>query len=379
MTEQFTIALGELKNTIDAKLAEHTAEVQKYGKASTDLTGSIDELSDKYKSLNDKIAELAQRQDSWKSDDSGKIQTVGASFIKSDAFKSLVNGERQQVKLDVKAVFSDATTTFATNRDGVIAGNFAPLTIRSRIPVISVDSGTVDAIRELANTNNAAEVAQGAAKPESDVTFEKTSVNIRTIAHWIKVSNQLLSDAPAIASYIDVRARDGLAQRIEGQLMNGLGTGDLIKGFTAAGNFTAFTPVSGANLADSINKAKYQLWATGNMPDTVFVNPADWSALELLREGAGTGQYLYGAPGTAGGMSPFGVPIVMSNHVAAGTFLIGNVGQSAVLFEREGATVEMGYINDDFTRNLVTIRVEERLALSVDRPAGMLYGNITAA
>ena len=46
--------------------------------------------------------------------------------------------------------------------------------------------------------------------------------------------------------------------------------------------------------------------------------------------------------------------------------------------EIEGAVVEMGYVNDDFTKNLVTIRAEERLGLAVDRPAAIMYGAITA-
>jgi len=36
--------------------------------------------------------------------------------------------------------------------------------------------------------------------------------------------------------------------------------------------------------------------------------------------------------------------------------------------------IEMGYVNEDFTKNLVTIRAEERLGLAVDRPAGVYYG-----
>jgi HK97 family phage major capsid protein len=113
------------------------------------------------------------------------------------------------------------------------------------------------------------------------------------------------------------------------------------------------------------------------MPDTVIVNPTDWSAMELEREGAGTGQYLYGAPGTNAGNMPFGVNVVMSNHVTAGKFIIGALRSSATIYQRSGAVVEMGYVNDDFTRNLVTLRAEERLGLSVDRPTAVKYGDIT--
>jgi hypothetical protein len=58
--------------------------------------------------------------------------------------------------------------------------------------------------------------------------------------------------------------------------------------------------------------------------------------------------------------------------------LIGALARSAVVYARQGAVVEMGYVNTDFTQNLVTIRAEERLGLGVERPSGILYGTFTA-
>jgi HK97 family phage major capsid protein len=202
-------------------------------------------------------------------------------------------------------------------------------------------------------------------------------VPITTVAHWIKVSNQLLADAPAVVAYIDSRARDGLAQRIDAQLLNGNGTSPNLSGLTDSGNFVAYTPVSDDLLVDAINRAKYALMASGNTPDVIIVNPADWGAMERTREGTGSGQYLYGMPGSMAS-NPFGLPIVLSNNMAQGKFLVGAVRNSTALYVRQGATVEMGYVNADFTNNLVTIRVEERLGLGVDRPSAILYGNFTA-
>ena len=189
------------------------------------------------------------------------------------------------------------------------------------------------------------------------------------------MSNQLLADAPAIAAYIDTRLRDGLAQRVDAQLVNGNGTSPNLSGLARVGNHTAYTPTAGHNLVDAINKAKYAMWATGNMPDCVMVNPADWGAMEIAKTDL---NYLYGAPGTNAPMNPFGLRIVLSNHVAAGKFFFCAMNTSAVVYNRQGAVVEMGYVNDDFTKNLVTIRAEERLALGTERPQGILYGNFTA-
>ena len=367
--------LAEVKSKLDTELAKHTSEMEKHGKTTTDLTGKIDELSEQYKSLSDQLADVAQKQTPMTAE--GVDVTPGSEFIKSAMFADLAARRVDRARIEVKnTVTSGSTTTFPMQRPGVIAGDFEPLTIRQRIPTINVTTNSVNALRELAWTNAASEVTQAAAKPESDITFEQHNVAIETVAHWIKVSTQLLADAPAIASYIDTRLRDGLAQKIESQLLLGTGVAPQLSGLTDSGNFVAFTPNSGANLVDSINKAKYALWATGNAPDTVIVNPADWSAMELLRDGA-DGVYLYGAPGTNAGGMPFGVQVIMSNHMPVGEFLIGSLRSSATIYQRQGAVVEMGFVNDDFTKNLITIRAEERLGLSVDRPSGIMYGDIT--
>lgn len=379
-------ALKSVTEELTQELQKHTAEVEKYGKASTELTGRVDELSDSYKSLKDEMADIAQRQQGLEPSEE-KAKSAGSQFIKSDAFKAISGGEKERVRFEVKntaitsdlsALFADDTTTFPMQRPGVIPGDFKPLTIRQLIPAITVSTNAVNALREASVTNNAAEVEQGALKPESEIEFEQYNLPIQTVAHWMKVSNQLLADAPAIASYIDTRLRDGLAQRIDKQLLLGDGTTPNLSGLTDAGNFTAYTATSGDNLADAINRAKYALWATGNAPDTAIVNPADWSALELARETSG-GAYLYGTPGTMAGRTPFGVAVVMSSNMPQGSFLIGNISGSATIYQRQGAMVDMGYVNEDFTRNLVTLRAEERLALGVDRPSGIYYGDITAS
>ena len=368
-------ALDAHGKAIETAMAKYDAQVADLGKADELTKGELRALSEKFEST---ITDIVQKMDSAKKEEAPAL-SAGAEFVKSEQFKQLMAGQTQRARFEVKnTVTSGSTTVFPQQNPAIIRGNFAPLTIRELFRSIPVTSNMVNSLRELSWTNDAAEVSQGAAKPESDLTFEQYNVPITTVAHWIKVSNQLLADAPAIVAYIDTRARDGLAQRIDAQLLNGNGTSPNLSGLTDSGNFTAYTATSGDLLVDAINRAKYALWATGNMPDTVVVNPADWGAMERTRESVGGGQYLYGAPGTMAGDNPFGLRIVLSNNMLAGKFLVGAIDASAVLYTRQGATVEMGYVNADFTNNLVTIRVEERLGLGVERPSGIMYGSFTA-
>jgi HK97 family phage major capsid protein len=364
-------ALDAHGKAIDAAIAKFEGQIQEQGKAQDDVRAEVKTLTQKFE---DAITEIAQKMEA-EGQKSEVILSAGAEFVKGEMFKQLASGTIKSARMEVKnTVVSDGTTAFPTQRPGIIPGSFVPLTIRQVIPSIAVTGNAVNSLKENAWTNSAGEVSQGASKAESDLTFTNYDVNIRTVAHWIKVSNQLLADAPAVAAYIDVRLRDGLAQRIDYQLLRGNGTSPNLSGLTDSGNFTAFTADSGANLVESINKAKYAMWAAGNAPDTVIVNPADWGAMEIAREGAGTGAYLYGAPGTNAGMSPFGVNVVLSAHMPTGYFLIAQMRTAATVFNRSGAVIEMGYVNEDFTKNLVTIRAEERLALACDRPAAIYYG-----
>jgi HK97 family phage major capsid protein len=368
-------ALDAHGKAIEHAMAKYDAQVADLGKADELVKGELRALSEKFEST---ITEIGQKMDSAKKEAAPAL-SAGAEFVKSEQFKQLVAGQTQRARFEVKnTVTSSSTTVFPQQNPAIIRGNFLPLTIRELFRSIPVTSNMVNSLREASFTNNAAEVSQGAAKPESDATFQQYNVPITTVAHFIKVSNQLLADSPAIIAYIDTRARDGLAQRIDAQLLNGNGTSPNLSGLTDTGNFTAYTPTSDDLLVDAINRAKYALWATGNPPDVVVVNPADWGAMERTREGVGTGQYLYGTPGAMAGENPFGLRIVLSNNMAAGKFLVGALDSSSVLYTRQGATVEMGYVNADFTNNLVTIRVEERLGLGVERPSAILYGNFTA-
>jgi HK97 family phage major capsid protein len=372
---------AEIKGALDAHGAALEKAIEKFdgqlkdtGTVATEAKAEVKALSEKFEST---VTELVQKMDKA-SDKTNVLLTAGAEFVASDKFKSLVSGQTEKARVEVKnTVLSGSTTVFPDQRPGVIPGNFLPTTIRQLLPSVPVTGNMVNSLRELSWTNSAAEVSQGTAKPESDITFEPYNVPITTVAHFIKVSKQLLADAPAIAAYINVRLFDGLAQKVDAQLLIGNGTSPALSGLTDSGNYTAFTALSSANLVESINRAKYVMWATGNVPDSVIVNPADWGEMELAREGAGTGAYLYGAPGTNAGMNPFGLQVALSNHMPAGNFLIGSLRSSAMVYNREGAVIEAGFVNADFTLNLVTLRAEERLGLGCERPAGIYYGDFS--
>jgi len=377
----------DIKDALDAHAAKLEESVKKYegqlqenGKVAKEAKDEVKSLADDFAAMSASVTAMGQKlADGIRGP--AALLTPGAEFCASEQFKQLVAGNVQRVRMEVKNTITvdgaSSTTVFPQQQAGIIPGAFAPLTVRQVLRSIPVSSNMVNSLREAAWTNAAVEVSEANAKSESTLTFEQYNVPVEVVAHFIKVSNQLLADAPAVVAYIDTRLRDGLAQRIDFQLVKGNGTTPNISGLTDSGNYTSYSPTSDDTLTDAINRMKYTLWALGYMPDTALVNPADWGTMERTREGTGTGTYLYGAPGMAAGVNPFGVRIVLTNHVTAGTVVVGALNRAAVIYARSGAVIEMGYVNDDFTKNLVTIRAEERLGLGIEVPSAILYGTFT--
>lgn len=363
----------ELEKKLDAAIVKHEGQVQESGKASADALAAVKALAEQHEKA---MTEIAQKMATAIDSREQEVKSAGEQVVDSAAYKSWVsNGVRNGTfQMELKnTISSDSNSTFPLQRPGLIQGNFTPVDLRSVIPTIRVTSNAVNHLRENAWTNNAREVTQAQAKPESSLTFTTKNFVIETVAHWLKITEQLAADAPAVVDYVNRRLRHGLAAKIEAQIVAGDGTSPNLAGLTDSGNYTAYSlAASGDNLHDAANKAKYAMWAaTGEAPDTVVVNPADWGAEERAREGS-SGMYLFG------GLTMAGMQVVMSTSVSSGNILVMNVNQGVVIFERQGATVEIGRTGSDFTSNLLTIRAEERLALAVLRPSLVYYGDFEA-
>jgi HK97 family phage major capsid protein len=369
--------LKSVQDKLEASITKFEGQLAEKGKVDTETTAEVKALSDSFKEMSATVTALAQK--GTKAEVVEAPKSAGEEFVKSAEFAALVKGTVNKARLELKntVLGSPTTTTIPSYQVGVVPGAFRPLAIRDVMPQYSTSTDLVVLTREASFTNNAAGVAQGAAKPESAITFNKYNVPVETVAHWLKVSRQLMMDAPAVVSYIENRLRFGVEAKVDDQLLNGNGTSPNLSGLLDTGNYTVYTPTSGDNLINAINRAKYQLWATGYIPDAVIVNPADWGAQEI--EQATDGQYLYGLPGLMSGMNPFGVRVVISTQMTAGQFLIGKFAEATGVWNREGTIVEMGYDGSDFTNNLITLRAEQRLGLEVSVPAALLGGAFTAA
>ena len=203
-------------------------------------------------------------------------------------------------------------------------------------------------------------------------------MSTKVIAHWFRASKQILSDFPQIRSMIDGRLIYGLAIKEESQLLNGDGTGDNLLGlipqataFAIPAGYTSPTPMTSIDVlrVAMLQAALAEFPATGHV-----LNDIDWAGIETLKDGEG--RYIIGNP--QGTLRPtlWGLPVVATQSIAVGKFLTGAFRLAAQIFDQWQSRIEVGFQNDDFVRNKVTILGEERLALAVYRPEGLIYGNV---
>ena len=107
------------------------------------------------------------------------------------------------------------------------------------------------------------------------------------------------------------------------------------------------------------------------------MSPTDWHHLELTKDNEN--RYLIAAPTSRLPPMIWGLPVVESDGMTNGDFLVGAFRLAATLFDREDAAILLSTEDqDNFVTNRVTILCEERLALTVFRPLAFVYGGFPA-
>jgi HK97 family phage major capsid protein len=333
-------------------------------------------------------------------------QTPGAQFVQAARYKEMsesgiFRSASNRVELTVpyqgslidahKAlIWSGTGVGGALVQNDVIPGVKVPiltreLTLLDLIPRSPTTSDTIEFVAETAFINAAAPVAEATAttgttgtKPESTISFATNTSPVRTIAHWVPVTTRMLADAPALRGYIDARLLLGLNLTLEAQVVSGDGTGENLLGILNAPgiNVTAKGTMAGQ---DAIFQGLQQVRVTGlSNPTAIVLNPVDFGNIRLARENSATGTlggYLMGPPNLTGPTTLWGLPVVQSLGVPAGTALVGDFAMACMLWDREEGQVRVGWIDQQFIRNMQTLLAELRAAFTVFR--GAAFSKIT--
>ena len=248
-----------------------------------------------------------------------------------------------------------------------------PLTIVELINWTPVTESLIPLLKESAHNFMADVVPEGETKPESELNFKVEELTISVIAHWVRVTNQLLNDMPALVAYIRGRMAYGIRLKLEYLVINGNTTS--FSGLLKTGNSIVLPALT--NPIDTVSAAKAKAFASYVPPDAVIMNPEDWSIIERTK---GTdGHYIFGSPGATVTPVLWGVRVIQSAGMPKGKYWIGNVVMATEGYIREDVAVELSTEDrDNFIKNLVTIRAEMRAAFGVIMPDACVTGDLDA-
>lgn len=244
------------------------------------------------------------------------------------------------------------------------------LSLASLLETKVLSKGQFSYIRQTTRDHNAAPVAMGAEKPVSAYAFEEIKGELKTIATISEpLHNQWLWDHPQVVSSMIEEMMHGLVEAEDGQLLTGDGTGANLTGLLN----TAGIQVQAAGATDlaTLRGAITKLEVLGFMPSATLLNPLDWERIEL-QTNTGTGEYtLSNAPVDRAARRIWGVPVLPHTAIPQGTAVTLD-GSAAHVLRGEATHVDAAPFGDDFKRNQLHVRVEERLELAVTKPLGII-------
>lgn len=243
--------------------------------------------------------------------------------------------------------------------------------LRDLLAVQGTGLSSVPYIREVnaaALEGGASAVAEASAKPEVALAFAQDDAPVRKIAAWIPATEEALMDAPTLRGYIDTRLAYMLAIREEALILNGSGTAPEIKGLL---QFTVQTRAAGADVPTTLGMAIGDIEMVDGEPDAIVMNPLKfWTAVTTRYANQFDGGF--GATAIPYGNAPagfWGLPTIRTRALSLNQAIVGNFALGATLFDRMQTTIKVGNQHSDwFTKNMIAILAEERVALAVHRP-----------
>lgn len=387
---QLKEGFGGLQKKYDAV----SEELEKGSTASADLKKQIENQKGEIERVIEQVQKLEEKGVKLRNQNPEKKSFI--DFVKgNDKYQALAQKSQSFAEMEVtKSDMASMAETKVTS-SGLVAPQYDPviqgaprqnLLIRDLIPTTPVTGQSFTYFRELLHTLGAGMVAEGAAKPTSNVTFEQVTDIVKKIAVWMPVTDEALDDVPQLYSYIQELLRFDLELKREGQLLKGDGLGNNLNGImTQATTFNAALTKASDTAIDTVRRAIYQARKQSKLPaDAVVMSDLDWMNIELQKDGEN--RYLFA--NLQGLVTPvlWGRPIVASDSMdegdgetTGGEFLTGSFQQGARIYDRMAFTIKVGMINDDFIKNQRAILVEERLGLAVRKKYAFVKGRFAVA
>lgn len=323
----------------------------------------------------------------------GEFHMLSVPALSEHGLVPLTKAQRKEyAQLEIKATPTLGSGVIEPQRvaDFVQATADDETVLRDVLNVSRTGSSSVEYLQEDSFTRAAAPVAEEASKPEGTVAYSIQSAAVRTLAVWIPVTTQMLSDFPQIRNLIDNRLLYDLRKEEEEQVVYGDGTGQNLEGVMVAPGTTDISGLSrfaaGDPTTDKIRMGITEVRTAGYMPNALTIHPIDWEEV-VLSKGTDDHYLAQVFPTQDGGFRVWGLNVVETvameenagNTTEERNLIVGDWRRGATLWVREEASVQVGMANDDFITNMRTLLAEERVAFAVQAAAAFAFLETQAA
>lgn len=387
----------ELKSQIEKLIGEKSASKEEI-KTFNDKLNSLEEKSKEIKSPEDyetlkkehaslmgDVKALKEAPKAKKEVKSVRGQIAAALEEKAEELKGLKSKKGASINLEVKA----AGTMTTSNVDAVGTNGLSMLLNDPEAGITPIPrsqpffadlfsssptSGNTVSYAEMKNPDGGAGMTgEGSAKTQADFDLVEAKSDVKKITSYIKTSKEALDDIPALSGEINNELLTLIKLKKDAQVLSGDGLSNNLSGVLT--NATTFTGGDLAGTIDSPNNYDVLVAAiteimtaevvsgepAGFLANVIVLNPVDVAAMKLTKDQNDNYIFPVTLPGATTVME---VPVVSNARMTSGTFLVMDSTKGNLRI-REGITIDIGYENDDFTKNLVTILAEMRLAFYI--------------
>ncbi len=370
----------DILDVLDPKLKEYkeglAAEVkQANDNFATEVKKLNEDLSAKGATLLDiqnevkEIKAKAGRLNGANGEEKGVKGAIAEILTKNhDAFKNLSNGN-----ISFKAV---ANMTISNNLTAGSAVSTYNLTVadepasllhfRQLAGVVPSATGIYQFPRFTGGEGAFAAQTEGSAKGQVDYDFSMITVNAAYRAGYLKVSKQMMEDLPFVEGYLPGRLVEEYLQSEDSAFYT-----------TLSGAATGSTTITGTPTVDieQILGWRANLRAANHAPNGIVMNPADLYKVYITKPN----DYNYPSVvliDTNGNIRIGGIPVYESTFIPEDKVLIGDWSKVKII-QVKGINVSATDTDqDDFIKNLMTLRCEARVGLAVERPEAFVFGDL---
>lgn len=370
----------DIKQAIDGFEAKYKEVLEAKNITETELKAAKDDLESKLKLVQDHADKLDVKLQEGTKAQTKENETFesGIKSILKDNFDS-IKGVRKgnSAKIEVKTVGNMLLTTHLTGdqpRDysttvAAVPAQLVNFTDLIGAPIM-IEGGTYTFPRETgAGEGSISTQTEGNAKSQRDYDLEMVDVNTDFLAGYTRYSKKMANNLAFLQSFIPTALRRDY-MKAENSSFN----------TTLAAAATASTQViTGGNKVEMLIDEVAVLEGLDFAANAIVLRPADWYDIAKTEKSTGAG---YGLPGIVaysnGVLTINGIPVYKANWIAANKYYVGDFTRIKKVVT-EGLSLEFSTEDsDNFTKNLITARIEAQIGLAIERTDSVIYGDFTA-